>query len=54
MLTATELNLGTVRICYFKPEVIKKEFEFSEKLKPINILVIGYTDEKGDENRHDT
>lgn len=46
MLEATELGLGTVWVCYFKPDIIKKEFELSDTLEPVNILVIGYSDEE--------
>ncbi len=42
MLQATELGLGTIWICYFKPEVIKQEFSLPEHVEPINILGIGY------------
>lgn len=42
MLEATELGLGTVWICFFKPDIIKKEFNLSENLEPVNILAIGY------------
>ncbi len=46
MLQATELGLGSVWICYFKPDVIRKEFRLSKNLEPINILAIGYSNEK--------
>lgn len=42
MLQATELGLGTVWVCYFKPDVIREEFQLPDNLEPINILVIGY------------
>ena len=42
MLQATELGLGTVWVCFFKPDVIKKEFQLPDNLEPINILAIGY------------
>ena len=42
MLEATELGLGSVWICYFKPDVLKKEFKLPDNLEPINILAIGY------------
>lgn len=45
MLEATELGLGSVWVCYFKPDVIKKEFALPDNLEPINILAIGYADE---------
>lgn len=46
MLQATELGLGTVWVCYFKPDVIKKEFELPDNLEPVNILFIGYPNEE--------
>ena len=46
MLEATELGLGSVLICYFKPDVIKEEFNLPDNLEPVNILAIGYSDEK--------
>ena len=58
MLEATELGLGSVWICYFEPDVLKKEFELPENLEPINILAIGYANEEVDGftnmNRHKT
>lgn len=45
MLQATEVGLSSVWICYFKPDVIKQEFQLPEHIEPINILAIGYTDE---------
>lgn len=53
MLQATELGLGSVWVCYFKPDVIKKEFELPDNLEPVNILVIGYGKETPlDSERH--
>ena len=46
MLQATELGLGTVWVCYFKPDVLREEFRLPDNLEPVNILVIGYG--KGD------
>lgn len=54
MLTATELGLGSIWICFFEPDVVKKEFNFPANLEPINILALGYTNQKADSNRHDT
>lgn len=55
MLAATELGLGSVWVCYFKPDVIKAEFQLPDTLEPINILAIGYSDEKpADPERHAT
>lgn len=42
MIEATELGLGSVWICYFKPDVIKAEFNLPDHLEPVNILAIGY------------
>lgn len=53
MMEATELGLGSVWVCYFKPNIIKNEFCLPENLKPINILAVGYSDEKAvDFERH--
>ena len=55
MLAATELGLGSVWICYFKPEVLKSELNLPGDLEPINILAIGYADESpASPDRHDT
>ena len=44
MLEATALGLGSLWICWFKPEVIKAEFNLPNNLIPINLLAIGYSD----------
>ena len=46
MLQATELGLGSVWICWFKPDVLRKEFALPEELEPVNILAIGYAAEQ--------
>ena len=54
MLEATELGLGTVWVCYFDPDMIRKEFDLPSHLEPVNILVIGYYNEKAaDPERHE-
>lgn len=45
MLQATELGLGSVWVCYFEPDVLRKEFKLPPNLEPVNILVIGYSNE---------
>lgn len=53
MIEATELGLGSVWICYFKPDIIRKEFNFPDNFEPINILAIGYSNKKSiDSERH--
>ena len=55
MLQATELGLGTVWVCYFKPDVLREEFQLPDHLEPVNILVIGYSaDKPADTERFDT
>lgn len=44
MMEATDLGLGSVWVCYFKPDVLKAEFGLPSNLEPINILVLGYSD----------
>lgn len=53
MLEATELGLGTVWICDFKPDLIRTHFALPESWEPVNILAIGYSDEPpADPDRH--
>lgn len=47
MLQATELGLGSVWICCFKPDVVREEFSLPGELEPVNILAIGYADDAG-------
>lgn len=55
MLAATELGLGSVWICYFKPDIISREFNLPDNLEPINILAVGYSNEQPvDPERHTT
>ena len=55
MLQATELGLGSVWICYFEPDIIKKEFNLPDELEPVNILALGYSDEQpANPKRHNT
>ena len=53
MHEATELGLGTCWVCYFKADIVSREFRLPDNLEPINILAIGYADEiPADSNRH--
>lgn len=55
MLAATDLGLGSVWICYFKPDIISREFDLPDNLEPINILAVGYSNEQPvDPERHAT
>ena len=54
MLQATELGLGSAWVCYFKPDVISREFALPPHLEPVNILAVGYgTGETADPERHE-
>lgn len=44
MLQATELGLGTLWMCWFKPDVIREEFAIPENYTIVNLLAIGYAD----------
>lgn len=44
MLQATELGLGTVWMCWFKPDVIREEFNIPENYEIVNLLAVGYAD----------
>lgn len=53
MLAATEQGMGSVWICYFKPDVVREIFSLPEELEPVNILAIGYAHEApADPARH--
>ena len=53
MLQASELGLGTVWVCYFKPDILSQEFNLPANLEPVNIIVIVYDDEEpADPDRH--
>jgi nitroreductase len=42
MLEATRLGVGSVWICRFDPEVVKKDFNLPDHIVPVNILALGY------------
>lgn len=53
MLQATALGLGSVWICYFKPDVLQHEFALPDNLVPVNILAVGYNaGPEADPDRH--
>lgn len=53
MLEATDLGLGSVWICAFSPESIRKEFSLPDTLEPVNILAVGYPSQPpADPERH--
>lgn len=45
MLCAADIGLAGVWICYFKPDVVRKEFNLPEGWEPVNILALGRADE---------
>ncbi len=45
MLAATELGLGSVWVCYFQPDILRREFSLPANLEPVNILAVGYPGE---------
>lgn len=42
MLQATELDLNSLWVCYFDPEILKKEFNIPEHYSVLNVLALGY------------
>lgn len=44
MLAATDLGLGTLWVCYFKPVVIQELFKIPPHLKPLHLLAIGHSE----------
>jgi nitroreductase len=55
MLQATELGLGSVWICYFNSDTLKREMNLPDAWEPVNILAIGYANDKAaSPDRHQT
>ena len=55
MLEAASLGLGSVWICWFRADVLKKEFALPEELEPVNILALGWSaQEAASPDRHAT
>lgn len=42
MLEATRLGLGTIWVCFYKPDILREEFTLPEHIVPVNVLGIGY------------
>lgn len=54
MMQATDLDLGTLWMCYFDPKILREEFKIPTDLEPISVLAIGYKDGKElSPDRHD-
>ena len=54
MLEAASLGLGSVWICWFKADVLKRELDLPDDLEPVNILALGWSaQEPADPDRHD-
>ncbi|MDR2027596.1 MAG: nitroreductase family protein [Prevotellaceae bacterium] len=52
MLQTTELGLGSVWVCSFNPEILRKEFNIPGNFEPVNILIIGYSADETPNPRH--
>lgn len=50
MYEATDMGLGTLWVCMFKPDVIRKNFGLEDSMIPVNILVVGYRDDSTSKN----
>lgn len=50
MYEATDMGLGTVWICMFKPDVVRRNFDLPENMIPVNILAVGYRDDETSKN----
>ena len=46
MLVARELNIGSVMVGLFDPEIIRKEFNIPEYIEPTALLLLGYPDKE--------
>jgi nitroreductase len=52
MLQATELGLGSVWVCSFDPEIVRREFNIPANFEPVNLLIIGYSADEEPNPRH--
>jgi nitroreductase len=52
MIQATELGLGSVWVCSFDPEILRKQFNIPQNFEPVNLLIIGYSDDEAPNPRH--
>ena len=53
MLQAEALGLGSVWLCYFDPDKLRRELQIPDELEPVNILALGYSaQEAADPERH--
>ncbi len=50
MYEATDMGLGTLWICMFKPDVIRRNFGLGDEIVPVNILAVGYKDDQTSKN----
>ena len=46
MHAATDSGLGSLWMTYFKPDVIRENFNIPDEYEPVNILLVGYSAEK--------
>lgn len=54
MLQAAELDVGSLWMCKFDPDIIRKEFSLPDNIIPVNILLLGYeADTPLSPSRHD-
>lgn len=44
MLAAREINIGSVMVGLFDPQIIKKEFNIPDYIEPAALLILGYPD----------
>lgn len=55
MLEATQQGLGSLWVCWFKPDVLRQALDIPEGWEPVNLLALGYAAcEPASPNRHDT
>ena len=50
MYEATDMGLGTLWVCMFKPDVIRRNFGLDDNMIPVNILAVGYKDDTTSRN----
>ena len=49
-MKTTDMGLGTLWVCMFKPDVIRRNFGLDDDMIPVNILAVGYRDDQTSKN----
>ncbi len=46
MMEAADLNLGSIWVMHWDPNLMRKEFDLADNIEPVSLLILGYPSEK--------